>query len=77
MTCYRWPASVMRRRVARHAMIDVFDAPDSTDSTLANEPMENSDAADPMLPMLSTEPIEPMLSTEFVEPMLSTELRDR
>lgn len=58
-------------------MIEVFDAPESTESTLANDPIESSEAADPMLPMLSTEPMDPMLSTEFVEPMLSSELRER
>jgi len=53
------------------------DAPDMIDSTLANEPMERSEAADPMLPMLSTEPTEPIDRSEFVEPMLRAELRDR
>lgn len=64
-------------RVDRHDMIEPRDAADSSDPTLANDPIENAESALPTDPIDSTEPIDPIESTDPVLPMLSTEFSDR
>jgi hypothetical protein len=71
------PPAVIVPRDERHDMTEPRDAAESSDPTLANDPIENADNAEPTHPTESTEPTEPIESTEPLLPMLSTELSDR
>lgn len=64
-------------RVARHAMTDPRDRPDSSDSTLPKEPTDRTDANDPTDPIDSAEPTYPIDSTESVDAIDSSERRER
>jgi hypothetical protein len=52
------------------------DAADSSDPTLATEPIENADSAEPTEPIDSTDPTEPIESTDPRLPMQRNESVD-
>ncbi len=58
-------------------MIDQRETDDSSEPTLANDPMDRIEKAEPIEPIEPNDPMEPIESIEFFDPMLRNEPSDQ